>query len=417
MPAEPEHNQEQSNQQDPDQQDNDGQGGARQADALIQPPRLRTGEDRSASRLELFFDLAYVLVVAELTSAFAHDLSWHGAGVFAGLFTVVWWSWVTTTLYSNRFDTNDVPYRLAKLGQTFAVAVMAAASSSATTSGSVYFAAGYLGSQVLLMALYARAHHHVPDARRTLDLYLGATAVSAVLWSVSLAVPGPARYALWAAGLLIEATAPLLATRFGNRIPLHEQHLPDRFGLFAMLVLGESIASVVVGLHDTDWRLASFTTAAIGFVITAALWWTYFDLGGAASKHRILQKNDNRASATHDRYVYGHLPLFLGLASVGVGVEEYVLHPVGDLSPGGRAALCVGVGLFVAGVALVMAGSAGRWSAAWPWPVATLPVVIGISLLPLSPTLTALGLAVAMIAGVAAGTWQQQRGHIATTET
>ena len=147
------------------------------ADSLIQPPRLRTGENRSASRLELFFDLAYVLVVAELTGAFAEDLSWHGAAVFTGLFTVVWWSWVTTTLYSNRFDTNDVPYRLAKLGQTFAVAVMAAAASSATTDGSVYFALGYIASQTLLIALYLRAYHHVADARRTVRFYLGATLI------------------------------------------------------------------------------------------------------------------------------------------------------------------------------------------------------------------------------------------------
>lgn len=69
---------------------------------LVYPPKLRTGEDRSASRLELFFDLAYVLVVAELVGAFIEDLTWHGAVVFAGLFSVTWWSWVTTTLYANQ---------------------------------------------------------------------------------------------------------------------------------------------------------------------------------------------------------------------------------------------------------------------------------------------------------------------------
>src|SRR3712207_815537 len=99
---------------------------------LIRPPELRTGEDRSASRLELFLDLAYVLVVAELAGAFAEDLTWHGAAVFAAMFTVTWWSWVTITLYANRFDTDDVLYRLAKLAGAFGVAVMAAAASDPT---------------------------------------------------------------------------------------------------------------------------------------------------------------------------------------------------------------------------------------------------------------------------------------------
>ncbi|GLY17213.1 membrane protein [Kineosporia sp. NBRC 101677] len=409
--AEPSEQVEPSQQEEPNEQE----GPAPTALPLIEPPRLRTGEDRSASRLELFFDLAYVLVVAELTGAFARDLTWGGAAVFAGLFTVIWWSWVTTTLYSNRFDTNDVPYRLAKLGQTFAIAMMAAAASTATTTGSVWFAAGYLVSQILLLALYARAYRHVPDARRTLSIYMGATGFGVLLWSVSLAVPGPARYILWGVGILVEATAPLLATRFGEHVPLHEEHLPERFGLFAMLVLGECVASVVVGLHDTEWRLASFTTAGIGFVITAALWWTYFDLGGAAGKHRLLE-DDRPASGRHDRYVYGHLPLFIGLAAVGIGIEEYILHPSGALTTAGRFTLCAGVGLFLTGLVLVMAGTAARWSAAWPWPTVALPVVAAVSLLPLSPTLTALGLALVLAATVVVGSWKQQHGHIATTE-
>src|SRR4051794_1260481 len=99
---------------------------------LIQPPRLRTDEERTATRLELFFDLAYVLVVAELALTFSKDLSMHGTLVFAGLVTITWWSWVTTTLYANRFDTNDIIYRLAKLGSTAAVMAMAASAQEAT---------------------------------------------------------------------------------------------------------------------------------------------------------------------------------------------------------------------------------------------------------------------------------------------
>src|ERR671910_2986310 len=98
----------------------------------IQPPRLTTGDERSASRLELFFDLAFVLVVAELAIALREDVTWHGEALFAGLFTLVWWSWVSSTLYANRFDHDDVVYRLLKLVSMAAVIGLAASATEAT---------------------------------------------------------------------------------------------------------------------------------------------------------------------------------------------------------------------------------------------------------------------------------------------
>nr|WP_064570141.1 low temperature requirement protein A [Gordonia sp. LAM0048] len=91
-------------------------------------------EDRAATRLELFFDLAYVLVIHQLALALTDSMGWRGVGVFAGVFVVTWWSWVTTTLYANRFDTNDVIYRVLKPAATFAVAVLAAGAATAVAA-------------------------------------------------------------------------------------------------------------------------------------------------------------------------------------------------------------------------------------------------------------------------------------------
>ena len=107
---------------------------------LIRPPRLHTGRPGDASRLELFFDLAFVVVVLELAAAFVHDLSWHGLGVFVGLFIAVWVSWVGFTLYANRFDTDDVVFRVGKLLATLSVAGCAASASDATGKYAVAFA-------------------------------------------------------------------------------------------------------------------------------------------------------------------------------------------------------------------------------------------------------------------------------------
>ncbi len=156
--------------------DDDSESGADQRTPLIAPPRLRTEDDRGATRLELFFDLAYVLVIHQLALALKADLGWHGVAVFTGLFVVTWWSWVTTTLYANRFDTNDVIYRVLKLAATFAVAVMAAAAATAVGGGgTVAFGVGYIATRVILVVLYLRAWRHITDVRATIDLYLGAT--------------------------------------------------------------------------------------------------------------------------------------------------------------------------------------------------------------------------------------------------
>jgi low temperature requirement protein LtrA len=385
---------------------------------LIQPPRLLTAEHRTASRLELFFDLAYLLVVSELVTTVGHDLTWHGAVVFAGLFTVTWWSWVTTTLYANRFDTNDVPYRIAKLAQTFAVIVMAASAAEAVGDDAAFFAAGYVATRVVLVLLYLRAYRHVGEARTTLTIYGAGATAGAALWLAGLAVPDGSRYWLWGAGVLVEMAAPVLATRFGGDIPLHEEHLPDRFGLFTILVLGESITSVAVGLRDTEWRTASFLVAAAGFLIAATIWWNYFDIGGASGKQHLVEDDDSRSDERHDRYVFGHLPLLLGMAAVGVGIEQFVVHPTGSLSPGGRWALCAGAGLFLVGIALVMAGTSRSWWACWPWPAAAVPVPF-LAGLPadLDPWITVSIVAGALLVTVVAGVRQQQHGRLETVET
>src|SRR5215213_8811040 len=98
---------------------------------LFQPPKLRTRETRAASRLELFFDLAYVLCVAQIASSFLTDLDRDGVLEFVGLFAVVWLSWVQFTLHNNRFDTDDLILRFAKLAAMLAILGAAASMSDA----------------------------------------------------------------------------------------------------------------------------------------------------------------------------------------------------------------------------------------------------------------------------------------------
>src|SRR3712207_2963504 len=149
---------------------------------------LKTDERRSASRLELFFDLAFVLVVAELAGGLAEDVSTSAALTFAGLFATVWWAWVSSTLYANRFDHDDVVYRLFKLGSMAAVVGLAASATEATGERFTVFVVCQLVLRVLLLLQYQRAHRHVEAARPIVRLYLAGTGVGALLWAASLLV-------------------------------------------------------------------------------------------------------------------------------------------------------------------------------------------------------------------------------------
>jgi Bacterial low temperature requirement A protein (LtrA) len=164
---------------------------------VLRSPSLQTDRERTASRLELFFDLAFVLVVAELAGRLRADVSVHGVLVFTRLFTVVWWSWVSSTLYANRFDHDDVAYRLLKLGGMAAVIGLAAAAPAATGARLPVFAGCAAALRALLLLQYLRVHRHVPQARPVVRLYAGTIAAGTLLWAVSPVVPRPGCFMLW----------------------------------------------------------------------------------------------------------------------------------------------------------------------------------------------------------------------------
>ncbi len=343
----------------------------------VRPPQLTTGDERSASKLELFFDLAFVLVVAELTIALREDVTVHAALTFAGLFTPVWWAWVSSTLYANRFDHDDVVYRLYKLGSMAAVIGLAASATEATGKWFAIFVSCQLALRAMLLLQYRRAYRHVPAARPVARLYLAGAAVGALLWATSFAVPRPAAFALWAAAVLVEALVPLLATRGSADVPLHVEHLPERFALFVILVLGESVAGVAHGLYDASWTASAIPVAVLSFVLAAALWWSYFDLAGARAKRLLNEVGGEHSDHAHDVYVFGQLPLTLALASIGAGIELAVVESgQGSVPAATRLLLAGGAATYLVAVVLADTGMARRARNGWWWPLAAAGIAL-----------------------------------------
>jgi Bacterial low temperature requirement A protein (LtrA) len=136
--------------------------------AAVRPPVLRTNEEggeRRATWTELFFDLVFVAAVSRTSQILADDPSRVGATWFVFLFVAIAWSWTNFVMYTERFDTDDVPHRLTKAAAMVAVAGVAYAAPEATGDGSVEFALAYVTMRLVLIALYTRlAFRHVEEA-------------------------------------------------------------------------------------------------------------------------------------------------------------------------------------------------------------------------------------------------------------
>lgn len=382
---------------------------------LVHPPQIDAGSERSASRLELFFDLAFVLAVQHSGDRLGGDLTWSGAAGSAGLITVVWWAWASSTLYANRFDTDDVVYRLSKLAGMAAIVVLAAAAPITDEADAGRFALGYTVLRFILVLQYWRAWRHVPQARGAIRIYLYAHGASGVLWLISLAVPGPGRYWLWAVGLAVEFGACLLAGQVESDAPLHLEHLPERFALFVILVLGESVTAVATGLREGEWDHRSVLAAAAGFVVAVAFWWLYFDLSGAAAKRGVQDEGQRARISVHDRYVFAHLPLAAGLVAVGVGIEHAITDLAhGDLWTGTRWTLIGGAVLYLSASAALQALS--ERSPMWLlWPGLGVPVVLAIGAwVPANAVLVLLALT--LVTGVITGLARRETGALPTAE-
>src|SRR5919201_2182539 len=188
----------------------------------FQPPRLLTlaeeGE-RHASWLELFFDLVFVVAITELSRELVLDHSAGGFLRFAALFIPVYVAWQGFMAYADRFDTDDLAFRVAYFAAMLAIAAMAVlihdVAHGVHTAG---FAVAYVTLRSLMLALYGRAWRAVPDARPLIRFYGTGYSIGAALWLVSLAFPIPARYVVWAIAQALELSLPPLTTRIHRRV-------------------------------------------------------------------------------------------------------------------------------------------------------------------------------------------------------
>jgi low temperature requirement protein LtrA len=278
-------------------------------------------ETRHATWLELFFDLVFVAALANIGGLLHHDPTVGGAATAFGLLVTIWWAWISFSYFADLFDDDTPLHRVVQLAAMLGAIVLAVTLTDGVAEDGHIFAVTFAAMFALLAGMYAVTGRSEPRAAELCQWYTVGSAVGAVLWATSAVVPAPGRYWLWGVAVVANAaiSGPIAYSRM-RQPPEQVSHMPERFGLFAIVVLGEAVLSVVRGVDATDWAAASTATAVAGFVIAAGMWWIYFSGFDEQAINRAIA--GGRASEVRSFvYGYGQVLVYGAVVAVGVAVQ------------------------------------------------------------------------------------------------
>ena len=304
-----------------------------------QPPRNISDreQERSVTFLELFYDLVYVILIAQLGHALSEHVDLAGVLGFAFLFVIVWVAWVNGTMYHELHGNNDIRTRVFTFLQMLTVAAMAVFAHGALGESSVGFALSFAAYQLILTYLWWRTGVYDPNHRPLSRTYTVNMLISTLLFVGSVFVPIPLRIYLWGIALLLSVVLPMVINQMqGRRRPEVQAQLDlaytpspsavERFGLLTIIVLGEVMVSVVRGVSEHNqlsWLVG--ITAVLGMLVAIGLWWVYFD---AISQHQPIKTQWKTIG-----WMYLHLPLTAGIVATGAAVFNVIEEAGEPLAP------------------------------------------------------------------------------------
>lgn len=339
-------------------------GGVTVDTPLLRAVRMRRedGDERKATPLELLFDLCFVVAVALLAAELHHAVTdghaVDGALRFALLFVPLWWAWMSHTWFATAFDNDDAVLRLLTLVQMGGVLAVAATIPEAFAGDLTAFAIAYTVTRLPLVGQWLRAARDDHAYRRFALRYATGTAVALPLWLSAAVLPGPAGVAVWALALAVDLGTPPLAVRVAPGRVFHAGHIVERYGLFTIIVLGETILAVTTAAREAVDRVeldgAVLTVSATALLLAFALWWVYFDTLGREGLGR-----NRRAAFT---WGYGHYLVFASVAAVGAGVQAQLELLHADVPRTAASAVAVPVAATLGALAWLQHAANGRRS-------------------------------------------------------
>jgi low temperature requirement protein LtrA len=328
---------------------------ARLRRSLWQPPRPHGEQprERTVGPLELFYDLAVVVLVAQAAHRLAGHLTWRGVGEFAVIFTLVWIAWANGSLHHELHGHEDARARNTFLLQ---ILVLVAMGVFIPEAGSARGAAFAIAAAVLFAVLAGlwllAARGDRLEYRRSSRLFVTGTAAFAALLAGTALLPASARIPAW--GLLDAAYLAGFAAVIIRASPapaaalIVTDALTERFAAFTIIVLGETLTGVVAGLTAQPVSALTLTVGLVAVVVGFGAWWTYFDFAG--------HHHPRPEPAASLQWILSHLPLTAAIAAMGAAMVSLVGHAHDGRTPAATAwVLCAGAAVVLCATMLVSA--------------------------------------------------------------
>ena len=330
-------------------------------------------DHRVATPLELLFDLTFVVAFGIAASELAHALAaGHvGVGVTGFLFMAfgVCWAWINFTWFASAYDTDDWIYRLATMVQMVGVVILAlgipqffASIDHGDRLNNEVVIAGYVVMRIALVGQWLRAAKQDPQHRSACLTYATVITVAQIGWIATIflplsVVPGLVAFAVLA---VFEMSGPWLAERRDVVTPWHPHHIAERYGLLAIIALGEGVVGTVASLaavvNEHGWTADAVCLAIAGTGLTFGMWWVYFSVPAAD----LLHARRERSFA----FGYLHIPLYAAIVATGAGLHTAAYY-VEDHSVIGSIgtvfSVVVPVGIFIVMVFFVYGLMVRTW--------------------------------------------------------
>ncbi|MPZ53800.1 MAG: hypothetical protein GEU79_13890 [Acidimicrobiia bacterium] len=319
-----------------------------------QHPELRTDEEferhRAVTWLELFFDLVFVVVIARLAHHLAGHLDVTGIVSFCILFAAVFWVWNAYTYYTERFESDGIETRLQLFVSLVCVAGLAVWAEDGLGDHYLGFALFYLAARAVNQVGWLRAALHIRVFRPVAWRFIAGYGVVVALVLSGLATDGTPRTIMFATAILADVATPYFTVRQQRDLPrLSTSKFPERFGLFTIIVLGESIVGVIAGLSELneagELSVRGGIDGLLGLAIGFGLWWVYFDF--------IARRPYRDSFGSALAWVYLHLVTLTTFTMTGVGISSVIGDTeLSGLTTDARLLLVwsAGIGLIALGV-------------------------------------------------------------------
>jgi low temperature requirement protein LtrA len=301
---------------------------------------------RTATPLELLFDLVFVVAIAQAASGLHHAVAEVHIGQALVSYTMVffgiWWAWMNFTWFASAYDCDDVLYRLSVFVQITGALVFAAGVKTMFDQGAINIATlgGYVIMRMALVPQWLRASAGDAPRRTTARRMALGVSLCQAAWIGLYFVDGSLALAGFLVFAIVELAVPVWAERAAPTT-WHPHHIAERYGLFTIIVLGESILAatlaVQAALASGERFMALVPIIVGGLLIVYSLWWLYF----YRPVHDLLESHNLRRAIT---WGYGHFVVFGSAAAVGAGLAVSVDQATHHAVIGARgAALAVAI--------------------------------------------------------------------------